>query len=161
MQKEEPNSPLLKPQEHVAKRIATFAPGSSPKDVDNNNISVRHRSKTTVKSLSTLKLPLQSKPTITTENFDDPTPPDVFLTKWVDYSAKYGIGFMLSEGSSGVHFNDSSKIVAEPNSRSFAMIQREKAKVSKHDVQVVHSFDNCPEELKKKIDLFNHFTKYL
>jgi hypothetical protein len=31
----------------------------------------------------------------------------------VDYSAKYGIGFLLSDSSNGVHFNDGSKIVAE------------------------------------------------
>ena len=30
---------------------------------------------------------------------------------WVDYSKKYGIGYMLNDGSVGVYFNDGSKIL--------------------------------------------------
>ena len=59
---------------------------------------------------------LVKKPTITTEALQDMSIPDVFVQKWVDYSAKFGIGFQLSDQSSGVHFNDSSKIIADQNS---------------------------------------------
>ncbi len=37
--------------------------------------------------------------------------PGVWVKKWVDYSTKYGMGYLMSNGSFGVFFNDSSKIV--------------------------------------------------
>lgn len=36
-----------------------------------------------------------------------------FIKKWVNYSIKYGIGFLTSDNSSGVHFNDNTKIVSD------------------------------------------------
>lgn len=35
----------------------------------------------------------------------------VYVTKWIDYSTKYGLGYMLSDGTSGVAFNDHTKLV--------------------------------------------------
>jgi len=40
----------------------------------------------------------------------------VFISKWVDYSNKFGFGFQLSDGSVGVLFNDSTKIGTTPAS---------------------------------------------
>lgn len=34
-----------------------------------------------------------------------------FVKKWVDYSSKYGLGYLLSDKSTGIYFNDASKIV--------------------------------------------------
>lgn len=34
----------------------------------------------------------------------------VFVKKWVDYSTKYGLGYLLSDGSTGICFNDSTKM---------------------------------------------------
>jgi polo-like kinase 1 len=34
------------------------------------------------------------------------------VKKWIDYSSKYGIGYILSNNSYGVFFNDSTKILA-------------------------------------------------
>lgn len=39
---------------------------------------------------------------------DDYAP--LFVTKWIDYSNKYGLAFQLSDRSVGVLFNDSSKM---------------------------------------------------
>lgn len=39
---------------------------------------------------------------------------DVYVKKWVDYSSKYGLGYLLSNGSSGVFFNDCTKIILDP-----------------------------------------------
>ena len=39
---------------------------------------------------------------------------EVFVKKWVDYSSKYGLGYLLSNGSTGVYFNDSTKMVSHP-----------------------------------------------
>ena len=39
---------------------------------------------------------------------------EVWVKKWVDYSSKYGLGYLLSNGATGVFFNDSSKIILDP-----------------------------------------------
>ena len=41
----------------------------------------------------------------------------LWVTKWVDYSNKYGFGFQLSNDSIGVLFNDTSKIILSPDGR--------------------------------------------
>ena len=50
--------------------------------------------------------------------------PDIWVKKWVDYSSKYGLGYLLSNGSTGVFFNDSTKIVAHPKYIYFEYMER-------------------------------------
>ena len=35
----------------------------------------------------------------------------VYISKWVDYSNKYGLGYQLTDGSVGVLFNDGTKMI--------------------------------------------------
>jgi polo-like kinase 1 len=44
----------------------------------------------------------------------DARAPDVFVVSWLDYCAKYGMGFAMCDGSVSVHFNDSSNIAWAP-----------------------------------------------
>lgn len=46
----------------------------------------------------------------------------ILVSKWVDYSTKYGIGALLSNGCYSVLFNDSTKIVLHPNGFNFVYI---------------------------------------
>lgn len=48
---------------------------------------------------------------------EDVSLPDtkVFIVSWVDYCNKYGMGYALTDGSVGVHFNDSTSIVLSPD----------------------------------------------
>jgi len=41
--------------------------------------------------------------------------PNEIVTKFVDFSSKYGMGYKLSNGTYGVLFNDSTKIVLDSN----------------------------------------------
>ena len=34
-----------------------------------------------------------------------------FVRKWVDYSSKYGLGYLLSDRSTGIFFNDRTKTI--------------------------------------------------
>ena len=36
---------------------------------------------------------------------------EIYVKKWVDYSSKYGLGYLLSNGYSGVFFNDCTKVI--------------------------------------------------
>lgn len=44
-------------------------------------------------------------------------PKPLLVTKWVDYSNKYGFGAQLSDGSVTVRFNDCTKIALSPGKR--------------------------------------------
>lgn len=46
------------------------------------------------------------------------------MKKWVDYSTKYGLGYLLSDGSTGVYFNDSTKIILDRNNEVFEYIEK-------------------------------------
>jgi polo-like kinase 1 len=37
--------------------------------------------------------------------------PEIFVKKWVDYQTKYGVGYLLSDDTAGVFFNDCTKII--------------------------------------------------
>ena len=44
---------------------------------------------------------------------------EIWITKWIDYSSKYGIGYQTTDGSIGVSFNDDSKIVLHSNKQYY------------------------------------------
>ena len=44
---------------------------------------------------------------------------EIHVKKWVDYSTKYGLGYLLSDGSTGVYFNDSTKIILDKGGETF------------------------------------------
>lgn len=87
----------------------------------------------------------------------------VWVVRYVDYTSKYGLGFLLNTGSAGVYFNDSTKIVLSPNGNVFQYIERKRkdsASSSEHVVQT-HLMENYPIELQKKVTLLRHFRDYL
>jgi POLO box duplicated region. len=77
----------------------------------------------------------------------------------VDYSTKYGLGYMLSNGSAGVFFNDSTKIVGDPEGNQFQYMFRPTP--SQDEEMVVHSLTGYPAEFQKKVTLLQHFRKHL
>lgn len=86
----------------------------------------------------------------------------VWVTKWVDYSSKYGLGYLLSDLSAGVFFNDSTKVVAESSGSQFYYYERKAiAANEKQDVLSQYNFNNYPKELQKKVTLLQHFKSYL
>ena len=84
---------------------------------------------------------------------------EVFVKKWVDYSSKYGLGYLLSNGATGVFFNDSSKIVLEPKGSAFEYMERRPS--DKQDIVTSHTLSDYPKELQKKVTLLQHFRSYL
>lgn len=78
----------------------------------------------------------------------------VWVTKWVDYSNKYGFGFMLSNDSLGVLFNDTSRILMSPDGRSIQYYDLT-GKLS------AYTLDCIPEELDRKTTLLQYFARYM
>jgi polo-like kinase 1 len=51
------------------------------------------------------------------EATDPAAQPIVWISKWVDYSDKYGFGYQLCDEGVGVVFNDSTKLVMLANGK--------------------------------------------
>jgi polo-like kinase 1 len=84
---------------------------------------------------------------------------EVVVKKWVDYSSKYGLGYLLSNGITGVFFNDSTKIILDVNGVTFNYMERRAS--DKQDVVSSHSLTDYPKELQKKVTLLHHFKSFL
>lgn len=84
---------------------------------------------------------------------------DVWVKKWVDYSSKYGLGYLLNDGCVGVYFNDSSKIILDPIDQKFIYIERRLE--DKQEVLNSYLISDYPKELHKKVTLMHHFKNYM
>jgi polo-like kinase 1 len=140
-------------------------PGSRPLTTTTNYMSNKR-----VDSISNLKDSKTNTNTLTSRddkkgktdyspNSNNLQGPETWVKKWVDYSSKYGLGYLLSNGSTGVFFNDSSKIVLEPKGVNFNYIERRVS--DKQEIVSSHSLSDYPKELQKKVTLLQHFKSYL
>lgn len=85
-------------------------------------------------------------------------PPEIWVKKWVDFSSKYGLGYSLTDGCTGVFFNDSSKIILDINGVNFNYIERGPDRQEKFNA---HTLTKYPDELEKKVKLLRYFKSYL
>lgn len=70
---------------------------------------------------------------------------EVWVKKWVDYSTKYGLGYYLSNEVTGVFFNDSTKIILDPNGHHLDYMERRSS--DKQDVAKEYTLTEYPKEL--------------
>ncbi|KAL7579402.1 hypothetical protein ACA910_014071 [Epithemia clementina (nom. ined.)] len=93
------------------------------------------------------------------------TAPEKWVTRYVDYTSKYGLGFLLNDGTSGVCFNDSTKTSLERDGDMFQYIERkrtEEGEAIRSDFVVSnYTLSDYPESLNKKVTLLKHFRNYL
>ncbi|KAF8842470.1 Pkinase-domain-containing protein [Paxillus ammoniavirescens] len=83
----------------------------------------------------------------------------VFIVSWVDYCNKYGMGYALTDGSVGVHFNDSTSLILAADKHHFDYISsRRHGQVY---VRKNYSVSEFPEDLKNKVYLLKHFERYI
>lgn len=120
-----------------------------------------------------------------TKSEEAETPPSLWVTRYVDKSTKYGLGFLLSNESVGVRFNDGTAIVLEPAGTVFDYIQRARTRRSPrakkvrgggacsgggggggHEKQYYpararHTLGDFPPCLEKKVHLLHRFRRHL
>ena len=80
--------------------------------------------------------------------------PFYWVSKWVDYSDKYGLSYQLCDGSSGVLFNDSSRIVLYADGDTVQYIDNT-------NVENFYTIDVYPQQCVKKITLLKYFKTYM
>jgi polo-like kinase 1 len=89
------------------------------------------------------------------DDAEDPAAvPIYWVSKWVDYSDKYGLGYQLCDNSVGVLFNDSTRIILTTCGENLQYIERD-------GTEFFHTLRFYPEALNKKITLLNYFRNYM
>jgi polo-like kinase 1 len=88
-----------------------------------------------------------------------PSQPEVWVKKWVDYSSKYGLGYLLSNGCTGVYFNDSSKVLLGANGHTLHYLERKGPE--RQETTATYTLTEYPKDLQKKVTLLQHFRSYL
>ena len=84
---------------------------------------------------------------------------EVWVTKWADYSHKYGLGYKLNNGFIGVYFNDNTKMLSNPLKKRITYVER---KISdKQELLLTFSMNQYPDDIANKVFLFNQFKDFL
>lgn len=84
---------------------------------------------------------------------------DSHVIEYVDYSSKYGVGYLLSNNTFGVFFNDSTKLIYDPYQETIEYVNKKVSdKVDRNEKYLIKDY---PQHLKKKVTLLEHFKGYL
>ncbi|XP_053713724.1 serine/threonine-protein kinase PLK1 [Synchiropus splendidus] len=95
------------------------------------------------------------KAVIRQEEAEDPASIPIFwISKWVDYSDKYGLGYQLCDNSVGVLFNDYTRLIMYADGDSLQYIDKTSA-------ESYLSVASYPPALNKKITLLKYFRNYM
>ncbi|CAH0747163.1 unnamed protein product [Diatraea saccharalis] len=98
---------------------------------------------------------LKCRPECLTDELGDPAAqPLVWVSKWVDYSDKYGFGYQLCDESVGVMFNDTTKLIMLANGVNVHYINRQ----GQEQYMTMRGY---PQELDKKMKLLTYFRRYM
>lgn len=138
--------PLVEVADNVVKEAANLKPESGPADYYLGELRDQLH-----KLLSNELLLL------TTSNDEAEHPasmPFFWVSKWVDYTDKYGIGYQLCDNSIGVLFNDSTKLILMPDESNFHYVLAD-------GTEQYYKFNSDPEHLQKKATLFRYFRNYM
>jgi polo-like kinase 1 len=65
-----------------------------------------------------------------------------YIMKWIDYSNKYGLGYILTTEACGVYFNDTSKMILAPDFVNLHYIEKG---LEKKDSVETHTFKSYPQ----------------
>ncbi|KAF8578980.1 Pkinase-domain-containing protein [Ramaria rubella] len=182
---EEPGKPNRELESQKARIVAQMVPSSSsselPEDQENVPPVKKSKSKKAIAHIPSVESGLGLKPngfevvanTLSIafdakakgQLFRNPSEdvdlqvPKVFIVSWVDYCNKYGMGYALTDGSVGVHFNDSTTMVLAPDKHHVDYVSsRRQGSVY---VRKNHSVAEYPADLKSKIYLIKHFESYM
>uniref|UniRef100_T1JIY9 Serine/threonine-protein kinase PLK n=1 Tax=Strigamia maritima TaxID=126957 RepID=T1JIY9_STRMM len=95
------------------------------------------------------------RPLIQEDEAEDPAAvPMIWISKWVDYSDKYGLGYQLCDNSVGVVFNDSTKIVLLADGENIHYIDRATN-------ESYYTLKHFADKLSKKVTLLKYFRTYM
>ncbi|KAA1138519.1 Cell cycle serine/threonine-protein kinase cdc5/MSD2 [Puccinia graminis f. sp. tritici] len=91
---------------------------------------------------------------------DQPQTPGVFIQSWVDYTHKYGTAYAMTDGSSGLYFNDGTTMVMAADRNHFDYIFNRTGMVYQRKNYTLKP-KNYPIELERKTYLLEYFEDYM
>ena len=98
--------------------------------------------------------PVEVEPLRIDDAEDPACVPMLWISKWVDYSDKYGLGYQLCDESVGVLFNDSTRLILCSSGENLQYIERD-------GNEFLYTLQSYPEWLQKKITLLKYFRDYM
>jgi len=101
-----------------------------------------------------LSKPGDRSPHMEDEAEDPKSQPIVWVSKWVDYSDKYGFGYSLNDDSIGVVFNDLTKLLLLADGSNIHYIDYDG---NEH----YYTINEYPQAVEKKVKLLNYFRNYM
>jgi polo-like kinase 1 len=113
-----------------------------------NYTIVEHRVDSPKPNISTKRITVSGS-VYTSQGLDS----EIHVAKWIDYSSKYGLGYLLSNRNCGALFIDGTRIVL--NSSTEQVFYMGKEGISEA------SLKDYPEKLKKKVTLLQFFKNFL
>ncbi|XP_054848719.1 serine/threonine-protein kinase PLK1-like [Eublepharis macularius] len=89
------------------------------------------------------------------EEAEDPACIPIFwVSKWVDYSDKYGLGYQLCDNSVGMRYNDSTCLIMYNDGDSLQYIEQ-------NGSETYFNMESYPDTFNKKITLLKYFQNYM
>ncbi|MGH0117023.1 UNVERIFIED_CONTAM: hypothetical protein FKN15_024968 [Acipenser sinensis] len=130
-----------------------FTAGYIPQHLPTTCLTVAPRFSIAPSSIdASLRKPLTA---LNKEEAEDPACIPIFwISKWVDYSNKYGLGYQLCDNSIGVLFNDLTRLIMYNDGDSLQYIER-------NDSESYLSVRSYPSALTKKITLLKYFRNFM
>lgn len=89
------------------------------------------------------------------DEYSDPAQQPLFwISKWVDYSDKYGFGYQLCDEGMGVMFNDTTKLIMLANGINVHFIDKD-------GNETYMTLESYPPGMEKKMKLLSYFKRYM
>lgn len=106
-----------------------------------------------------MRLPFYNGPT-ESDPQDRSQAPGVFIQSWVDYTHKYGTAYAMTDGSSGLYFNDGTTMVMAADRNHFDYIYNRTGMIYQRKNYTLKP-KNYPIELERKTYLLEYFEEYM
>jgi hypothetical protein len=92
--------------------------------------------------------------------------PSIFVSKWADFTEKYGLAYLLSSSKVGMFFNDGTKMITEHSEFVHYIYKKDitssrKGGKDRNEIIEHYNLKNYPESMRKKCILFIQFKEYL
>lgn len=88
------------------------------------------------------------------EATDPNAQPLFWISKWVDYSDKYGFGYQLCDEGMGVMYNDTTKLIMLSNGINIHAIDKDGR-------ETYFTVNDFPSTMEKKVKLLTYFKRYM
>lgn len=153
-------NPWAKPETKTAKRQKTENGNKNKNSNSNKAFVTKPGSENTGhrRTKGTPKAPSKADKILPIKNGH----PNLFVSEWLDYTRKYGTGYILSNEIVGVHFNDFTKMLLNTETHEVTYIgSRPMSKRGKWPPPMEEcTVANCEQRLKKKVTLCTHFANH-